>query len=107
MRGIRLLLFRRDGIFENLYWRTGKGFFSSTKKGLSMHNHIQQCAAAIGSGVAIAAGAICDPVNVETVVQAVTLNHVSLGFGCSAGLLTTVIQAIKLYRYFKDGKGPN
>jgi len=63
-----------------------------------MPEEIQQLAALCGSTVAVGTGIICDPVNVHYF----TLNDLSVAAGIVAGVLTAVLQAIKIRRALKN-----
>ena len=65
-----------------------------------MSDGIQQVAASAGAGFALFAGTVCDPVYLNEI----TLNDVSLAAGIGAGVLTMLLQAIKIYRALR-GKG--
>lgn len=59
---------------------------------------VQQVLAATGSATAIGTGVICDPVYIHYF----TLNDLSIAAGIIAGLLTAILQTIKIYRTLKN-----
>jgi len=63
-----------------------------------MPEAVQQIAAVIGSSVAVGTGVICDPVSLHYF----TLNDLSVVAGITAGVLTAVLQAIKIRKALKN-----